>query len=307
VGAQGDHRIRFAQFLYGDRMPSARLFLAGYDDSSWSHVDLVRDGPWSDTPEPSGTPGQREIPAKPRLLLAEGLVLEPHIEENDPKRIESAMLHGKYEPRGDQALVLDSAHYSSIEVKGRAGETRYITFDFGRPVHGFPFLSAAALRTKPIVDFAYGELNRSPSTGKLLVDSSGWLDPEAIVGRGYIDRYYAKFGRQHLELPDERTARWWTIHIYFPQDGLFRINQAGFISSQYPTDLKGSFRCGDKRLDQIVRLSLEHAIVSMSDTYVDTPGREDGQWLEDARLRAQLSAQWFGDIRLRQLLLAARG
>jgi hypothetical protein len=200
---------------------------------------------------------------------------------------------------------MGSAHHSSIdiEVKGRAGETRYITFDFARPVHGFPFLSSTALQTEPIVDFAYGELNRSPSTGKFLVDSSGWLDPEAIAGKGYIDRYYAKFGRQYLEFPDERTARWWTIHIYFPRDGLFRISQAGFISSQYPTDLKGSFRCGDKRLDQIVRLSLEHAIVSMSDTYVDTPGREDGQWLEDARLRAQLSAQWFGDVRLRQLLL----
>jgi hypothetical protein len=52
-----------------------------------------------------------------------------------------------------------------------------------------------------------------------------------------------------------------------------------------------------------VKLSLEHAIVSMSDTYVDTPGREDGQWLEDARLRGELSAQWFGDIKLRQLFL----
>ena len=41
----------------------------------------------------------------------------------------------------------------------------------------------------------------------------------------------------------------------------------------------------------------------MSDTYVDTPGREDGQWLEDARLRAQLAAQWFGDVKLRQVLL----
>lgn len=304
-GAQGDHRIRFAQFLYGGRVPSARLFYGGYDDSSWSRVDVVKDGPWTDTPAASETPGQHEIPVKPWLLLAEGQVLEPHVEENDPKRIESAMLHGKYEPRGDQALVLDSIYHFSkeIEVKGRAGVTRYVTFDFGRPVHGFPFLYATALQTEPIIDFAYGELNRSPSTGKFLVNSSGWLDPEAIVGRGYIDRYYARLGQQHFELPDERTARWWTIHVYFPRDGLLRISQAGFISSQYPTDLKGSFRCGDKRLDQIVRLSLEHAIVSMSDTYVDTPGREDGQWLEDARLRAQLAAQWFGDIRLRQLLL----
>jgi hypothetical protein len=41
----------------------------------------------------------------------------------------------------------------------------------------------------------------------------------------------------------------------------------------------------------------------MSDAYVDTPGREDGQWIEDARLRAVLSARWFGDTALRSLLL----
>ena len=36
---------------------------------------------------------------------------------------------------------------------------------------------------------------------------------------------------------------------------------------------------------------------------MDTPGREDGQWLEDVRLRAELAAEWFGDVQLRQLFL----
>jgi hypothetical protein len=302
--SHGDHRIRFAQFLRGDRLPSAALFLKGYNDSSWSNAEIVKDGPWPANPAPSGTLGQRENAVRPRLLLAQGLVVEPYVEQNDAVRIESAMFHGDYHPEGKQAVELAQAGKSAeIEVRGLAGETRYLTFDFGRPVHGYPYLSATANQGAPTVDFAYGELNRSPYTGKFLVDTKGWIDPEAIVGKGYIDRYYAKAGAQRFELPDERTARWWTIHIYFPKDGIFRIDQAGFISSQYPTDIKGSFKSGDKRMDAMVRLSLEHAIVSMSDTYVDTPGREDGQWLEDARLRAQLAAQWFGDVRLRQLLL----
>ena len=94
-----------------------------------------------------------------------------------------------------------------------------------------------------------------------------------------------------------------TLHLYFPAHGTFRISQLGFVSSQYPVTLKGSFVGSDPRLAAIVQLSLEHATVSMSDTYVDTPGREDGQWLEDARLRAELASQWFGDIKLRQLFL----
>ena len=41
----------------------------------------------------------------------------------------------------------------------------------------------------------------------------------------------------------------------------------------------------------------------MSDTYVDTPGREDGQWLEDIRLRARVAETWGGDFKLRELTL----
>jgi hypothetical protein len=300
----GDHRIRFAQFVDGAHMPPESIFTPSFDDVGWTNCEVVTDGPWPARPLPSGTPGQRESLVLPRLLLAKGTVTETHVEQNDAVAIESAMYHGEYHPIGKQATTRPFAGTTdAMEVRGHAGETRYITFDFGRPVHGYPFISGTAQGAAPTLDFAYGELNRSPLTGKFLVDANGWINPEAIVGKGYIDRYYARAGEQHLEFPDERTARWFTVHLYFPNDGVFRVRRVGFISSQYPTDVKGSFHSSDKRLDAVVRLSLEHAIVSMSDTYVDTPGREDGMWLEDARLRAQLAAQWFGDVRLRQLFL----
>ena len=49
----------------------------------------------------------------------------------------------------------------------------------------------------------------------------------------------------------------------------------------------GSFESGDPVVDGgIVRLALEHVKVAMSDVLTDTPGREDGQWIEDARCGA---------------------
>lgn len=300
----GDPRIRFAQFVDGQKLPTSKMFAAHFDDSDWSAAAVVKDGPWPEQPAAVETPGQREEVVAPILMLAQGRVAENHLQEDNAVAIENEMLHATYEPQGKRVVPLrTNGATKTFDLTGRAGETRYVTVDFGRPVHGFPFLTGTASGTKPVVDFAYGEVNHSLLTGEFLVKESGWLNPEAIVGKGYMDRYYAKQGTQHFEMPDERTARWWTIHVYFPQTGSFRIEKAGFVSSQYPLDVKGSFHCGDTRVDEIVRLSLEHAIVSMSDTYVDTPGREDGQWLEDARLRAQLSAQWFGDVRLRQVLL----
>ncbi len=300
----GDPRIRFAQFVYGDRLPPLKMFENHFDDSSWSPAVVVKEGPWPDNPAAVETTGQREEPVLPILLLAQGHIDGKHTDADDPVAIEEEMLHGTYQSEGERAVRLTAARTPPVlTLSGHAGETRYVTFDFGKPVHGFPFLTGTATGASPVIDLAYGELNYSLLTGNFLVKDTGWLNPEAIVGKGYIDRYYARPGKQHFEMPDERTARWWTIHIYFPKAGSFQISQAGFISSQYPVDLKGSFKCGDERVDSIVRLSLEHAIVSMSDTYVDTPGREDGQWLEDARLRAQLAAQWFGDVKLRQVLL----
>jgi hypothetical protein len=41
----------------------------------------------------------------------------------------------------------------------------------------------------------------------------------------------------------------------------------------------------------------------MVDGYVDTPGREDGTWIEDARVRALIAARWFGDYKLRRLMI----
>ena len=296
---EGAHRIRFAQFVDGERLPEPAMFRGRYDDAGWSAVTVVTDGPWPAHPLPTGTPGQEEQAVRPMLLLAQGHSAEEHVAGVHPVAIEQAMLKAKLTPAGPRAVRMPQ----SLEVTGDAGETRYVTVDFGRPVHGYPFLMGSAMGGAPVIDFAYGELARSPLTGAPLLDETGWLNPEAIVGQGYVDRYSASATRRRLELTDERTARWWTLHLYFPKRGRYRIEDLGFVSSQYPVRVRGSFAASDAQMAQVVRLSLEHAMVSMSDTYVDTPGREDGQWLEDARLRAELAAEWFGDLRLRQLFL----
>lgn len=296
---KGAHRIRFAQFIDGARMPGNTIFKSRFDDSQWQKVQLVSNGPWPQKPLPTGVPGQREEAVRPVLLLAQGGSNEAHVSGIEPIKIEKSILNATLQPAGPQATPVPH----TLTIQGEAGETKYITVDFGKPVHGYPFVTGSATGSAPVIDFAYGELSRSPLTGELLTKPNGWINPEAIVGEGYIDRYTATAGTQHVEMPDERTARWWTLHLFFSAKGSFQIKDLGFVSSQYPVDIKGSFTASDPRIAQIVRLSLEHAIVSMSDTYVDTPGREDGQWLEDARLRAELASQWFGDVKLRQLFL----
>jgi hypothetical protein len=189
-----------------------------------------------------------------------------------------------------------------VTITGRAGETRYITVDFGRPVHGYPFVEMSA-DVEVDIDIGYGEIAISPFDGRTLVGEDGWIDVDAVVARGYADQILAAAERRRYELPDERTARWATVHITFPSAGSVVIHDLGFVKSQYAIEPRGSFRSGDERLDQIVKLCEIHAEVTMSDAYVDTPGREDGQWIEDARPRAQIAERWYGDTNLRRLAI----
>jgi hypothetical protein len=123
------------------------------------------------------------------------------------------------------------------------------------------------------------------------------------VAHGYADRLRPATGRRRYEFPDERTARWMTVHVTFSAAGIVDIHNLGFVKSQYAIEPRGAFRSGDERLDQIVKLCEIHAEVTMSDAFVDTPGREDGQWIEDARPRAQVAERWYGDTRLRRLAI----
>jgi hypothetical protein len=295
-------RIRFpirwnARAAHDPRRDST---IAAGGETGWVRVALVDGGPWPASPAVVETPAQRESDQRPISILAAGRATRTI---GPDKRSPSTLAGSRLSPdRGrarDSEALLDGR---PVTVAGRAGETRYITVDFGRPVHGYPFVESSA-DIDADIDIGYGEIALSPFDGRTLVDDNGWIDVDGVVAKGYADRVLATTERRRYELPEERTARWMTVHITFPAAGSIVIHELGIVKSQYPIESRGSFRSGNELLDQIVALCEIHAEVTMSDTFVDTPGREDGQWIEDARPRAQIAAGWFGDTRLRRLAI----
>ncbi len=303
-GVIGHYRIRYPQIIDARKRPGGNLHDPGYDDSAWSRCVGVSDGPWPATPDDVETPGQREHAVRPMAVLAAGTLAPNQPISDDPHSVAAGIRTAKCHPvesatREAQNLISGR----SVRIEGQAGESHYVTFDFFRPVHGYPFLELADAPEGTVIDFGYCELARALYDGAYDVDVSGWVNPEGVVGPGYADRYITAKGRSRVELPDERTARWLALHVHFRSAGMVRIGDVGIVKSQYPINPVGSFSCGDERIEQIVKLCLMHAEITMSDSYVDTPGREDGQWIEDARPRALVAARWFGDTRLRDLLI----
>lgn len=302
-GVIGHFRIRYPVVLDGRKVLEGDLGDPGFDDSGWQNARVVTDGPWPAKPQDSETPSQREYRVPPMCVVAAGTA-ERRLPVTDvPGDVAAGLRMSVCNP--DPTLTENAGALiigRSLTITGRAGQTKYITVDFQRPVHGYPWLEIAEATEGLMIDFGYGELSYALYSGEKHVDRTGWINTEGVVGPHYADRYITRSGQQCMEFPDERTARWMTLHIHFPVAGRLTINSAGIVKSQYPIEPVGSFQCGDERIDQIVKLCLIHAEVTMSDAYVDTPGREDGQWIEDARPRAIVSSRWFDDTLLRDFM-----
>ncbi len=304
VGITKDPRIRYPQIVDARKRLDGDPNDAGFDDGDWTSAHVVTDGRWPATPPDVETPGQREYPVRPLSVLNAGTLKPAQGISDDPLSIAAGIRKATCRP--DPAMVERTEPLISgrpAVIEGKAGQSVYLTFDFFRPVHGYAYLEIAEAPEGTHIDFGYCEIAHALRTGKMHVDVSGWLNPEGVVGAGYADRYITTDGKQQVELPDERTARWLTLHIHFRRDGPLVIREVGIVKSQYPIEPIGSFACGNEQVDQIVKLCLIHAELTMTDAYVDTPGREDGQWIEDDRPRANLAAHWFGDTKLRRFLI----
>ncbi|MFF1572536.1 hypothetical protein ACFVWR_07285 [Leifsonia sp. NPDC058292] len=302
--AEAAARLRFpvnwnAKVAPDLRADSGLLAVSG---EGWERGVVVDDGPWPAAREPVETPAQRESEQLPLAVLAAGRA-ERAADSGEAPTSPSVLAASRVLP--DEAMrvhVGGLTDRQEVVVGGREGETRYLTVDFGRPGHGFPFLELSADAAADVqVDLGYGELAISPYDGRDLVTEDGWVDVDGVAARGYSDHLRPATERRRYEFPDERTARWMTVHLTFAAEGSVVLHSLGIVKSQYAP--RGSFRSGDERLDQIVKLCEIHAEVTMSDAFVDIPGREDGQWIEDARPRAQLAERWYGDTRLRRLAI----
>lgn len=294
-------RIRYPVVCDGRKCVDG-ILEADFDDSHWSNAYAVTDGPWPEVPGLQETPGQREHPVKPISVLAAGNFSGTFTESIT--EIANAIKEARLEPTSAakanwRALLAGKP----LTIAGKKDEGHYATLDFALPAHGFPYLQIQQASAGIVIDFAYAEVARTLYAGEALVKDNGWIDPAGVVGSFYTDRYITRTGKQYIELPDERTARWLSVRIYFPEDATLTLAGMGIIKSQYPIEPSGTFLCGDEKIEQIVKLCRIHSEVTMSDAYVDTPGREDGQWIEDIRLRAMIGASWFNDVQLRKLCI----
>jgi hypothetical protein len=300
----GYGRIRFPVVM-DLRKPTPGLHVARPLGRSWKPAVAVEHSAWS-RPVLKETAALERKQMVPVRMVAAGDAKAAALKKCPVREAPMSWLarNSTYRPKAGrvkdgQALLGQSTTGACL----KAGGDGYLTLDFGRPVHGYLRLDIADAAAGTVLDFTYGETRVDLRTGKTMLHADGSFDPELVCGGPYGDRVVLRGGRQTVEIPEERTCRWLMVTWRGAGKKDVRLRSVSMMTSQHPAPTRGSFACPERAMTPLVRLGLDHARVTMSDTYVDTPGREDAQWLEDIQYRARLSAQWFGDTALRQVTL----
>lgn len=140
---------------------------AAFDDSSRRHAYDVKDGPWPAAPAKNEIAIQRESIVHPERVMAAGRPGTGAAHFDDPLSIAKGIR---------MARCVQTAGMDTASIEGRAGESLYVTFDFFRPIHGYPFIDLADAPEDTVIDFGYGEIAYTQYKGERPVHADGWLN-----------------------------------------------------------------------------------------------------------------------------------
>lgn len=296
-------RVRYPVVM-DTRVEPLEIHKPGFITSGWEKAKPKKSASWS-APVLKETVPLERVELWPKEIFARGFINRPDAKGAPYPEMPMSWqaMNASFEPTPkSMTFSPDWLKKCDGAAELHGGRDGYITFDFGLPLHGYVKIEIDDAPAGATLDFLYGELRVNPYTGETVLRPDGSMDCEFIVGAPFGDRVVLRGGKQTIEIAEERTWRWLLLVWSSPEKSI-RLRAVSVMTSQHPAPLKGSFTGGPGEIPTLIQLSLDHARVTMSDTYVDTTGREDGQWLEDIQYRAQLAAQWFGDVKLRQVCI----
>ncbi|NIK67042.1 family 78 glycoside hydrolase catalytic domain [Paenibacillus sp. BK720] len=191
--------------------------------------------------------------------------------------------------------LLSSTPYNISSKQASHGEFEVLTYDFGRIEPGYLQLDVTGT-DGTIVDIVYAE---ELWKGKALLN---------VNNNRSIDRFILKEGWQRLEVRfGWKACRFVQLRIRHADSRSIMLHRVGMRTRKYPIDQPAVFQCSDERLQKIWDIS-EHTIrICMQDAFVDSPSREQQQWMGDGRWQGLYQTYYSGDGRLHRKLLEQVG
>ena len=302
IVANGDWKCRRQSGVVRDTVPSSlQLFdqewidlreespewaQPEFDDSGWTGISYAS-RTWNQMPwfglEPRAIPLLEEKEVAPVSLLGQAagrdsrdVLITRNIALN---RWQEGMAHRAFVGAADK-LVFPAA-----------GPGRWNSFivDFGKIVVGSPELTIRGAAGGEVVETFHCE-TINPD------DSSPDFQPETHCRMAFANRLLCRPGQQAHTFFHPIGFRYAVITVR----GNRRPLEVGITvrSTLYPMEQKGTFAHSDQGLEAIWQACAWTQRICALDAYVDTPWREQAQWLADARVQAANTFYYNGDARL---------
>jgi alpha-L-rhamnosidase len=167
------------------------------------------------------------------------------------------------------------------------GNDRTLQVDFGKEVSGlFTFKVEAPAGT--VIDIAWSESLYQSDMMTCWAESSqpdGSVAPRELCdcyqALSYTCRGDGEEVFQSLFLAALRHARI-VFRVPSTKHNPIKLHALSIQTVGYPIEREGEFRCADENLNRIYQASVDTMINSISDVYMDCPGRERAGWLNDS-------------------------
>ncbi len=288
----------------------ARLFpegwdRTGFDDAGWAPATRFDVPPAHHTCPfsrlvPRDIPQLRETPIRPagiqRIEESTELAARKHATDLSIglSQVGTPLRHTRMENldalcSGDGVAVVQGSTSHVGQTYCAARYSPAVVFDFGRIVTAFTELEIEA-EAGVVVEMGYAER---------LVD--GYVN--IALECPFADRYTTKDGRQRFRTFSWRAFRYLKIR-FRGCDKPMTLHAVRAVESTYPYEDRGGFESSDETLNAVFRISRETIRLCSNECLMDTPYREQAQWLGDvAAVTIPAIYACFGDTRLPEKFL----
>lgn len=116
-------------------------------------------------------------------------------------------------------------------------------------------------------------------------------------------RFILKDGENNLETKFNYEAFRYVYLFLRNHSGSIVLNNAEIITRIYPLSKESSFYCEDLELTKIWDICTHTLKLCMQDGFLDSPSREQQQWMGDGRFQAIMNYYYSGDCKMHEKLL----
>jgi len=252
-----------------------------FDDSGWNRCHL-RDPLWS----PYWNLLPRPIPMLERRLIA-AETMTARGRSVAAQGFDMGHLHHKIMKELTEAELTPCQEI--FPVTAEAGDPVLLTVDFGQIYVGTLEIEAEGC-DGAVIDAVYSE---TLVNGKPQFDGISYRPISRFVLREGINHLPVFFGYE--------AFRYVTLMLRSEQ--AVTVRRVSVKTREYPFPRRASFVCENADMNRLWEISTHTLEICLQDAFLDSPSREQQQWMGDGRYQALFTAYYAGDTAMARKLL----